>query len=326
MGIVLLINLFLFCIDFSFAQDSFFQKSNSECFIQSFENGSLNDVDEKEFFDRALTIKQLPRNPNMVGFKWGDKIYVTPKNCVAEKLVEANRNDEVVVLKERKNFSQDSLVLWSLKKTFIMIDFGKPVISDDSQVSDNYNETFPNTSTNPVTWGKADKSEYSTGRSFSGTLGFRQTASRFLAFKIRSFTGKKIDSLTLTDVNTGLSQEGSWIYEDRFINLYGGFHFQFLPDSYWQPTFSGYLGISRATSTMTDNSETFKLNSIGFALMADVGIERIIFQSLSIGTSIGFEYLGPRNLKFEDNDQAQGFSTKMSYNNINLALGVKYAF
>lgn len=316
MGFVLFFILLFTGIETSQAQDSFFQKSDPKCFIQSFKEGKLSNVDAKTFYDHPLKVKQLPRNPNMVAFKLEDVVYVTPQNCISD----------MVVVKAQKIVTTDPLKLWLQKENFIMIDFGKPMVADNNPVSGDYNEVFPDQTTNPTTWGKAENSNYTTGLSFSGTFGIRQTPSRFLAFKIRSFSGKKIDTLTLTDVNSGVSEMGSWIYEDSFINLYGGFHFEFLPDSYWKPTFAGYVGVSRATSTLTDNDVSYKLNSLGFALMAEVGIQRIISQSWAIGSTLGVEYLGARSLKFEDSDEAQGFSTKMTYNNINIALGVKYAF
>jgi hypothetical protein len=327
MGLVLFIILFFSGIENSQAQDSFFQKSDPQCFIQSFNEGKLNTVDAKTFYDHALKVKQLPRNPNMVAFKWEDVIYVTPKNCVTGNSAQVvSEKKGMTVVKARKIVTTDPLKLWLQKENFIMIDFGKPMVADNNPVASDYNEVFPEVTTNPTTWGEAENSNYSTGISFSGTFGIRQTPSRFLAFKIRSFSGKKIDTLTLTDVNSGISQEGSWIYEDSFINLYGGFHFEFLPESYWKPTLSGFIGVSRATSTLTDNDVTYKLNSFGFALLAEVGIERILSESWAIGTTLGVEYLGPRSLKFEDTDEAQGFTSKMTYNNINVAMGVKYAF
>lgn len=254
----------------------------------------------------------------MVAFKENNLIYISPAFCMIEK-----KQKEEIIPQVKKISDLDEFLS---KEYFIEFEGGIFNVSDQNQVSRDYNETFPSTSANPTSWSKADKSKYKPGMLLSAGVGFRQTPTRFFMLKMKSLTGKKTDTLTLTDINSGLTETGDWIYSDSFLNLYAGYRFQFFPDSRWKPFLGGYLGLSKSTTKLTDNSVTYQLNSLGVALMAELGLEYLLGSTFSLSSSIGLEYLGSRNLKFEDSPDTQGIKTKMSYNNTYLAMGIKYYF
>lgn len=319
MGKVLFIILSVLCIRQVNAFEAFFQSGHPQCFIKHFKEGKFEDVSESHFSHRPIEVKVLPKNPSMVAFKENNLIYISPAFCMLEKKkVELPRPE----INKKTSVLDDFLH----KEYFIELEGGSFTISDQNQVSRDYNETFPSTSTNPTTWSKADKSKYKAGLLISAGVGFRQTQTRSFIIKLKSMTGKKTDTLTLTDINSGLSETGDWIYSDAFLNLYAGYRFQFFPDSRWKPSIGGFVGVSKSTTKLTDNSVTYQLNALGVAVMAELGLEYLLGSAFSLSSSIGLEYLGPRNLKFEDSPDTQGIKTKMSYNNTYLALGIKYYF
>lgn len=316
---------FFFFISFQVKADAvYFQKDKNECFIQSYKNGLLNEVNEELFYDRLLNVKALPRNPHMVAFKNDETIYVTSKNCVAEPMMKAEAQS--VVEEVTPIQASNELSAYEKKRMFVEFQGGMFSNGDDSQVSRDYNETFPSTTTNPTVWSKAGRGSYKEGPLVSLTLGFKQSPVRFFAFKLRSFSGTKTEDVTLTDVNSGLSQTGSWQYKDSFLNFLAGYRFQFLPDSYWKPSIGAYVGLSRSSTTMTDNSVTYNLHALGAAFLAEAGVDYVLSETWSVGGFIGLEFLGARNLKFDSAESGSGIKTKMSYNHTYLTMGVKYAF
>ncbi len=344
MGKVLIIFIYFIGISSVMAGDSFFLEKKNGCVIKLYTNGNFTEVDSAGFISRTLDVKVLKKNPAMVAFKIDDNVYVTSSDCVESvtldyDLSKESENDFTSDRPVRKSEIQPKKEPAKIKPQnnsaataadgndmYFEFDVGSFAISDENQVSRDYNETFPSTTTNPTTWSKADKSKYSAGLLLSAAVGFIQTDIRSIVIRVRSLSGKKTDTLTLSDVNSGTTQTGDFNYEDSFLNLYGGYRFRFLPHSQWRPSLSGYLGLSRTTTTLTDNSVSYNLSSLGIAFLAEVGLERMLGQSLSISSSMGLEFLGARNLKFEDSENTQGIKTKMSYNNTYLSLGIKYYF
>ena len=318
---------FIFTILISFhvkADDVYFQKDKKDCFIQSYKNGILNEVNEELFYDRVLNVKALPRNPHMVAFKKDETIYVTSKNCVADQ--EMREEVQSIVAETKPEQINNELSSYAEKTMFVELQGGLFSNGDDSQVSRDYNETFPSTTTNPTVWSKAGRGNYSEGPLVSLTVGFKQSPVRYFAFKLRSFSGTKTEDVTLTDVNSGLSETGSWEYKDSFLNLLAGYRFQFLPDSYWKPSIGAYLGLSRSSTSMTDNSVTYNLHALGAAFLAEAGLDYVLSESWAVGGFLGLEFLGARSLKFDGAESGTGIKTKMSYNHTYLTMGVKYAF
>ncbi len=338
---VLLIIIYFISISKANAGDSFFLEKKKGCVIKRYNNEKISPVDSSAFVNRTLDVKVLKKNPTMVAFKIDDNLYVTSATCVDSVNLDYDLSKESENDFTSKRSVKSSKVFPNivLQKTtpvkhsdadshdmYFEFDLGRFVIGDESQVFRNYNETFPSTTSNPTSWSTARKSKYSEGPVLSVAVGFVQTDVRSFVLKVRSMSGKKTDTLTLTDINSGTTQTGDFIYEDSFLNLYAGYRFSFLPDSYWRPSLSGYLGLSRATTKLPDNSVTYNFSSLGIAFLTEVGLERMFRQSFSISSSIGLEFLGARNLKFEDTENTQEIKTKMSYNNSYLSLGIKYYF
>lgn len=308
------------------ATESYFLNNLESCRVLSYDNGSLKPASSEQFKDLVINVKGLPRNPSLVAFKYNEQIYVTKETCVVSAHPEKIKNELTgKEIKKRPNFitEQDK---FNSYKFFIELDTGVVSVADKSSVVSDYNEAMPSSSTNPTTWGQASDSEYKSGLLFSAGFGFRTNKNTFLAFKFRMINGQKTDELTLTDVNTGISQSGSWTYEDSFKNFYGGYKFIFLDYSAWKPVIAGYLGVSQMTSTMSDGEESYKLTSIGPAALLEIGIEYHVNSHLGIGGMLGYEYLGNRNQKFAEESGGVNFKTNMSYNNQYLSLGVKYYF
>lgn len=318
------------------AGDSYFLDQKKDCNIKLFSGGKFSDIDSAAFIKRTLDIKTLKKNPGMVVFKIDGNVYVTSADCVESVNLDGDYSAvPPVALAAPQSAQQDTVRVQPrpakrkaipAKTTFFEFDVGTFSISDQNQVSRDYNETFPSETTNPTTWSKAEKSKYKASLLLAAGFGFRQTERRSLVFKVRSLTGKKTDTLTLTDINSGLNQTGDWVYDDAFLNLYGGYRFHFFNSSQWRSTLSGYLGLSKTTTTLTDNSVTYNLSSLGLAVLLEGGVERMLGESFSLAGSIGFEFLGPRNLKFEEDVGTGKIKTKMSYNNTYLSLGIKYYF
>ncbi len=316
----------LFACSKAGATESYFLNNLESCRVLSYHNGALRPASAELFKDLVINVKALPKNPNLVAFKYQDQIYVTKDTCVVSAHPEKIRNELTGrEIRKRTGFMSEQEKFNSYKY-FIELDTGAISIGDKSSVAQDYNKTLPSTSANPTRWGQASESDYKAGILFSAGFGFRTNKNTFLAFKFRMLNGQKTDSLTLTDVNTNISQTGSWTYEDSFKNFYGGYKFIFLDYSAWKPVIAAYLGVSHLSSTMSDGEESYKLSSIGPAALLEVGFEYHINSHFGLGANLGYEYLGKRNQKFAEKESGTDFKTNMNYSNQYLSMGAKYYF
>ena len=309
-----------------FADEVYFLDKMPDCSIQMYQNSRLKSVDSTKFINIILNVKQLPKNPQFVAFKYDNSIFVTKEVCV----VSTNKNtiDNHLVGNEyqRKNPVVSEKDKFNSYKYFFEIESGFINVLDSGPVGSDYNEIMPNSSTNPTVWGQAGDSDYTAGALVSLGFGFRSNKQRFLAFKLRLINGTKADPISLIDVNTNLEEQGQWTYEDSFQNFYGGYKFIFRDYSAWKPILAAYVGLSRMNSKMSDGSETYELSSLGLAALFEAGIEYHLNSHVGLGANLGFEYLGKRSMKFADESMGSEFKTNMSYNNQYLSFGVKYYF
>lgn len=296
------------------------------CEISLYENRELKPVDNGPFTRVILNVRNLPKNHEYVAFKYNNQIYVTPETCVMS--VDRNKINNNLQGNEFKKKPRElsEREKFNANKYFAEIDFGTVNLSDTSAVAD-YNTVFSSTSTtNPTEWGSANESAYSPDSLLSLAIGVRVDQDRFLALKLRMFNGKKSDELDLVDINTSISQKGTWTYEDSFKNLYLGYKFIFLDYSAWKPVFGVYIGVSQMSSTLSDGLSTYELTSLGIAALAEAGLEYHFNAHWGVGGTLGYEYLGKRNMKFENASTGTNFKSNMSYSNQYFNFGLKYYF
>lgn len=309
------------------AEDSYYLHELSRCEVSVFENKQLKVVDGKMFAKRVLEVRKLTKNPDHVVFKVNNQMYVTRESCVMStdqsKITNNLQGNEYV----KRPSELSAKEKFNLNKYFAEIDFGSVSVLDDGPVISDYNEVFPSSSsTNPTSWGKAEDSSYNPGKLISVGFGVRTSPTSFLAFKFRSFDGRKSDALDLVDVNTSLSQRGTWVYADEFKNFYIGYKFIFLDYSAWKPTFAAYIGGSYISSTMSDGNESHEMTSLGLSAMVEIGIEYHLNAHWGVGTNLGYEYLGKRSMKFSDESTGNDFKSNLDYSNQYLSVGLKYYF
>lgn len=308
------------------AENVYYLHEISRCEISLFENREFKAVADNRFINVVLDVRKLSKNPEYVVFKYDKQIFVTHESCVVN--VDKNKiNNDLQgneFKKKPREFSEREK--FNLNKYFVEIDFGSMKLNDESAVAD-YNEVFPsNSNTNPTEWGQAEDSSYSSGKLLSLGFGIRSNQTNFLALKLRMFSGKKSDVLDLTDINTDISQRGTWSYEDSFKNLYLGYKFIFLDYSAWKPFVGAYVGASQMTSNLSDGVSSYELSSISIAALIEAGFEYHLNYHWGIGASLGYEHMGKRSLNFKDETSGTNFKSNMSYSNQYLTFGLKYYF
>ena len=323
---ILIAGLMIFLSANVFAEDVYYLNNLKSCELKVLNNGKLEVVDSSQFSDTVLQIRRLPKNPAMVAFKQFDRIYVTKESCVVS--VDArrvkNRLNGHEFKKEARQYTEQEK--FNSYKYYLELETGIVKMMDDAPVGEDYNSIFPTSSSgNPVSWGSAKESTYKAGMLLSLGFGYKLKQERFLAFKVRLLSGQKSDTLSLTDVNTGISQNGSWTYEDSFKNFYAGYKFLFDYGT-WKPMVAAYLGVSMMTSTMTDEISTYELkSSLSPAALLEAGLEYHLNSHWAIAGILGFEYMGKKSMTFSDSSGSD-FKTGMGYNNNYLSFGVKYYF
>lgn len=309
------------------AESVYYLHELSRCEVTLFENQEFKSVDDSQFIKVVLDARALPKNPNYVAFRFNKQIFVTHESCVMniDKTKIANDLTGNEFKKKPREMSEGEK--FNTNKYFAEIDFGSMKVSDENPVASDYNEVFPSTSTtNPTVWGKAENSSYSSSSLLSLGFGLKFNQTSFLAFKLRLLSGKKSDALDLTDLNTSISQRGTWNYEDSFKNFYVGYKFIFLDYSAWKPVVGAYIGASHMSSTLSDGVTSYELSSLGLAALIEVGIEYHLNSHWGLGTMLGYEYLGQRSLKFQDESTGTNFKSNMSYSNQYFTFGLKYYF
>lgn len=263
----------------------------------------------------------------MVAFKKDERIYVTKESCVvnADSRKIKNRLNGYEFKKEARQYTEQEK--FNANKYYLEAEIGSMKVLDQGAYISDYNAVFPTSgSGNPVVWGSASESSYKAQTPISLGFGFKTATERFVAFKFRMLGGTKTDTLSLTDVNTGISQTGSWTYEDSIKNFYAGYKFLF-DYGIWKPMVAVYLGASLMTTTMTDDNSTYELQAaIAPAALLEAGMEYHINAHWAMAGIAGLEYMGAKSLKFSDSASGSDFKTGMSYNNYYLAMGVKYYF
>lgn len=309
------------------AENVYYLHELSRCEVTLFENQEFKPVDDSRFIKVVLDVRKLPKNPDYVVFKYNKQVYVTHESCVMSVDKTKVTNDLTGNEFKKKFREMSEGEKFKANRYFAEIDFGSMKIFDESPVAGDYNEVFPSTSTtNPTVWGKALESSYSSSTLLSLGFGIRSNERRFLAFKIRLLSGKKSDALDLTDLNTSISQRGIWNYEDSFKNFYVGYKFIFLADSAWKPVVAAYIGVAHMSSTLSDGVSSYELSSLGIAALVDAGLEYHLNSHWGVGMNLGYEYLGKKNLKFQDESSGKSFTSNMSYSNQYFTFGLKYYF
>lgn len=324
-----LLILTTFVAGYARADNVYYLYELGRCEVSLYENKELKIVDGKQFERSILNVQKLARNPDHVVFKINNKIYVTHETCVmsTDKKKISNELQGNEFKKQPREMSEKEK--FNTYKYFAEFDFGHMKVADEGAVASDYNAVLPSTSvSHPTSWGKADDSSYSSGTLLSLGFGIRSahTKIRFLAFKLRFLSGKKSDALDLTDLNTSISQRGTWTYEDSFKNFYVGYKLIFRDYSAWKPVLAAYIGAGHMSTTLSDGLTSYELNSLGVAALLEAGLEYHLNSHWGVATILGYEYLGSRNMKFSDDNSGVNFKTNMSYSNQYFTFGLKYYF
>jgi hypothetical protein len=322
----ILCSVIFFCFSFSlFAKDFYFLDNDKTCAVKTVKEGKLQNVDVSVIPHLPLYPKILPRHPGIVAFKVDDTVYLAPDHCFI-----STDKDDLKKEVERKPYVKkpppSEVEKFRTQKYFFEVDLGTFSIGDKKAVSGDYNSVFPSQTTNPTTWGAAGPSNYKASSLLNFSFGIKKDSEKYLMFKLRVLNGQKKDTLELTDVNSGLSEEGTWTYSDTFYNFYVGYRWLYLIESKWKPSAGIYLGLSMMKTSLTDSDVTVEGSSIGPAVLGELGLEYLFNARYGVGAHFGYEYLGKRSIKFKNTDEAQNFKTDLSYNNTYFSLGLKVYF
>lgn len=287
------------------AQDFFLSEDAKGCAIEVFKDGKLTVVPSENFLNMPLKATPLRRNPEYLGFTFENQKYIAPKKCLKARVRTATKPTVVLV-----------------DKYFLEFELGLNKVTDQNQVPVDYNNLFPSTGTSQ--WGISANSSYKTKQFFQIGFGIAATPVSYYVLKFRMFKGEKTDSVRLTELNTGLYQDGSWNYSDLFLNAYFGYKVVFVPHSSWKIMIGGYVGVSNYSSNLSDGTNAFELKSFLLPVfLFEGGPEYRLEEHIAVGVNIGYEYLGRRSLS---SPTVSNIKTKMNYTNTYETLALKYYF
>jgi len=296
-------------ITISSAQDYYLQ--NEKCVVHVFKRGKLEKVSSDAFLGKPLIPTKLKKNPEYLGFTVAGQVYIAPRNCLKPHVKTSTAPRPVAILPD---------------KYYVEVESGIILLSDTRQIPSDYNLLFPSTSaTTPTSWGIAGNSKYTATTLLQLGFGIGATPISYYTFKFKMFKGGKVDTVTLTNVNTATTQTKSWTYNDLFLNAYAGYKLFFVPKHLWKIMFGGYVGISNYSSELRDESNTtYQLKStIMPVYMIEMGPEYRLDKKIALGMNVAYEYLGQRPL---NTSTATNVKTLTSFNNKTITLDLKYFY
>jgi hypothetical protein len=351
---------FLFVLLFTFhlnAQDEqpLYYTSSPECFVKRFRNKELTIVPDKMFYNVALITKKLRRNPKFSAFKVDDDIYMTPVECLKAKnedsfdsldnvaISDQGREEkglQEVLREERKSSPPASSSYSSSNRNKYYIEVGGGIVSVSSQ-----NAIYPyyvrdlsllvGQVSQGVTINKVNgpsKSKYKAKLLMDLGVGYR-VENHYWAFRIKRFTASKEENgLFDGTVGTAPGQyDYNFKFKDTMTNIMIGMKNHFFEGQSFKPFFAGFLGITTLDSTFTYINEIsvtavdkdYQLSSSAIAASLESGFEYFFTNHLALNLSVGYEYLGHKELRVADKNAKDGsglsnigFKTGMNYSNI----------
>jgi hypothetical protein len=300
--------LLLISINNLFAQEYFLQDEN--CEVQAFKKGKLERVSSVDFLNVPLAATKLKLNPEYLGFTVNQQVYIAPKNCLRAHIQTSNAPRPVVILTDKR---------------YIEIESGLVFVSDKRQIPNDYNVLFPSNSASPTSWSTAPPNKYKTKTLLQLGYGIAATSVSYYTFKLKMFSGGKVDSVTLTDVNTGTKQNKTMTYNDLFLNAYAGYKIFFIPQNSWKIFLGGYVGMSYYTSELRDELNTsYQLKSLLIPVyLLEFAPEYRLDKNFSLGLNFSYEYLGTRSI---NSPTATSVKTLTSYSNNTITADIKYYY
>lgn len=330
--------LILSTLVFAQEEDYFTLSNEKKCFVKAYKDKKFTDVEAKKFQKLRIFAKPHPKNDRYSIFKVNSKIYATLTSCLNpvsiakyefEDMMDSEDEEDYEEANKRIDRYQLQNLNFSENKWYLELDFGTTSISDKNQVYPDYSD-FDGVETDEhghdFSFGKAKKSKYKAGSVFSFGGGYRYSDTSFVAFKFKSYRGKKSD---LVDAeSTDVSAEAEFEYKDSFTTFLIGNKFIFLPNSHLRPIIGLYAGLNIIESEF-GSEDPLKFRSTGLAAQVDIGLEYFFTNHIALGATFSYEYLGTRTFKVvdgKDETTDYGFKSKMSYSNTSLLAGLKVYF
>jgi hypothetical protein len=300
--------LLLFSINNLFAQEYFLQDEN--CEVQAFKKGKLEKVSSIDFINIPLVATKLKLNPEFLGFTVNEQVYITPKDCLKAHIKTSTAPRPVVILPD---------------KHYIEIESGLVSVSDNRQIPADYNVLFPSNSASPTSWSTAPPNKYKTKNLLQLGYGIAATSISYYTFKLKMFSGGKVDSVSLTDVNAGTTQNKTMTYNDLFLNAYAGYKIFFIPKNSWKIFLGGYVGLSYYTSELRDELNTsYQLKSLIIPVyLLEFAPEYRLDKNYSLGLNFSYEFLGTISI---NSPTATNVKTLTSYSNSTMTVDIKYYY
>lgn len=321
--------------------DYFILSKKKKCFVKSYHDKKFFDVDAKRFYSTKIFSRPHKKNDRYSVFKYKNQIYVTLTSCLNPMIIAHGDYDNLIDSEPDENYENLNKAATSYKlanglqfnenKYYVELDAGTISISDKSPVNSDYNDLDGTYGTDTLDFHKPLDSKYKAKSSFSIGAGYQLDEGRFLALKLKHFSGEKVDIVPVSITNLGINGESEFKYEDTFTSFLIGQKFFFWPHYQLKPVLSLFLGVNHITTEATLPTEPeIKLNleSYGVSAMVEAGFEFLFTPNLGISLTGGYEYLGARTFKLKKEDEVvnEGYKSKLSYSNTFINGGIRIYF
>jgi hypothetical protein len=327
--------LVLFCLAGQdlLANDYFYLRDVKQCLIKKYNNGSLEIIPKENLVNIPITVKQLDKSPNYVTFQIKRQVYIASTDCLYlatenhPEVQDRLRDDSAIIGENVDRQAKIDIHENEFEKYFLEVGGGVTNIRDQNQVAADYNVLIKPIAGNPIIWSDATPSAYKTKLLYGLGFGIEKFDNGFLAFKIRGFSGSKTDSVSVLNVNSGITLLGDWYYSETIVNYYAGYKRIFQTNGTWIPTIAAYIGLSTGKTVLSNGSNNYSFSSMGITGLVDIGLEYMVTKTYGIGINFGYEYIGTRTLSPVDKTGTVTTSrTRLNYNNTSGTLGLKSYF
>lgn len=328
------LSIFFPLIVFAKSEDYSTLSEDKKCFVKRYKNKEFFGEDSKKFYRLRIWATPHHKNERYSIFKYNGQIYVTLTSCLNpvdvstddfENLIDSAPTDfDKEVSKISNNGYVSDELRFEENKYFLEIDGGSVSFNDKKQIFP-YDKLDGTVNGDVFDFKTPQKTTYKGGGSFSIGGGWKIGDGTFFALRFKNYTGSKKEIVPVT-VN-GTDAEAEFKYKDKFSSLLIGTKFIFWDAYRFKPVLSIFAGANRISSTFESDTK-LELESVGVSGMGELGFEYLFTSNIGISVMGGYEYLGARKFRLKKKDETlnEGFTSKMSYSNTFINLGLRIYF
>jgi hypothetical protein len=314
----LLLLLFTFST-YSWAQGIYLFKKMPGCYMKKQVNGALTDISMDEFLNRTITAKAHPKNDKFMVIRENNEVFVTKRECLESKddtsglVIQDNDEEERKPKKIKKQKKVQRPKNW-----MIDIEGGLTFFPGSGATISDFTEFDGTLNGQTYAFDEESKPSKYTGGSLVGlSFGRRVFESSFFTFKIKRYTGKKVENVNVTV--DGNPQVLTINFQETFVSALFGIKIMFLPQSFIRPSIGLFFGGNAIASR-----SLFESASSGGSGEVDFGLEFFISESMAFGINSGVEFLGQREFKAKGPDGDIDYKSSLDYTNYFATVGLKF--